>query len=120
MHVLNTFVILVLAVLFFGTIFGIFYLYFTSRTRERLAMIQNGLDPNTFKPRRTNLKYGMVIFSVVLGMTLGDVLGRVNGYAIGVPLGVMLGGLSLVIYYFIIDKRLNKNKPVDHLGDLQG
>lgn len=111
MPVLNTFVILVLAVLFFGTIFGICYLYFTSRTRERLAIIQSGQDPNMFKPRRTNLKYGMVIFSVVLGMTLGDVIGRVNGYAIGVPLGVMLGGLSLIIYYFIIEKQLNKKSP---------
>ena len=108
MPTLSTLVIFLLALLFFGTIFGIFYLYFTSRTRERLALIERGMDPNTFKPRRANLKYGLVIFSVVLGMTLGDLMGRVNGYAIGVPLGVMLGGLSLIIYYFIIDKRLGK------------
>ncbi|MDB5262673.1 MAG: rane protein [Adhaeribacter sp.] len=114
----NILVILVLAILFFGTIFGIFYLYFTSRTRERLALIQSGLDPNTFKPRRTNLKYGMVIFSVVLGMVLGDVMGRVNGYAIGVPLGIMLGALSLILYYFIIDKPLDKNQQRNRLDEL--
>ena len=115
---LSIFVFLVVAVLFFGTIFGIFYLYFTSRTRERLALIQSGMDPNTFKPRRTNLKYGMVIFSVVLGMVLGDIMGRVNGYAIGVPLGIMLGALSLIVYYFIIDKRLDKKQQGNNLNDL--
>ena len=47
--------IVLVAILFFGTIFGIFYLYFTSRTRERLALIERGLDPNFFKPRRTML-----------------------------------------------------------------
>lgn len=116
MPVLSTFVILVLAVLFFGTIFGIFYLYFTSRTRERLAIIQSGLDPNMFKPRRNNLKYGMVIFSVVFGMVVGDLIPF--RYAIGVPLGVMLGALSLIVYYFIIEKRLNKNKNATNLPDL--
>jgi hypothetical protein len=116
MPVLSTFVILVLAVLFFGTIFGIFYLYFTSRTRERLALIQSGMDPNTFKPRRNNLKYGMVIFSVAFGMVLGDLIPF--RYAIGVPLGIMLGALSLIVYYFIIDKRLDKNKEGKELNDL--
>ncbi|QNF32906.1 hypothetical protein HUW51_09235 [Adhaeribacter swui] len=96
--------IVIVAILFFGTIFGICYLYFTSRTRERLALVERGLDPNFFRPRRTALKYGMLIFSVVLGMTIGDMIPF--RYAIGVPLGVMLGGLSLILYYFIIDKRL--------------
>ncbi|PSR55615.1 hypothetical protein AHMF7605_19940 [Adhaeribacter arboris] len=98
--------IVIVAILFFGTIFGICYLYFTSRTRERLALVERGLDPNFFRPRRTALKYGMVIFSVVLGMTLGDLIPF--RYPVGVPLGVMLGGLSLIVYYFIIDKRLDK------------
>ena len=114
---LSIFVILVLAVLFFGTIFGIFYLYFTSRTRERLALIQSGMDPNTFKPRRSYLKYGMVIFSVVFGMVLGDMMPF--RYAIGVPLGIMLGALSLIAYYFIIDKRLDKKQQANNLNDLQ-
>ncbi|QMU31171.1 DUF6249 domain-containing protein [Adhaeribacter radiodurans] len=96
--------IVIVAILFFSTIFGICYLYFTSRTRERLALVERGLDPNFFRPRRTALKYGMVIFSVLLGMTIGDFIPW--RYAIGVPLGVMFGGLSLIAYYFIIDKRL--------------
>lgn len=109
MPVLSSLALFILAVLFFGTIFGIFYLYFTSRTRERLALIERGMDPNTFKPRRANLKYGLVIFSVVFGMTLGDFIGREPfGYPIGVPLGIMLGGLSLIVYYFISNKRLGK------------
>ncbi len=106
--------VLTLAVLFCGTAFGIAYLYFTARTRERLALIAKGLDPNTFRPRRTNLKYGLLISSVVLGMLVGDLIGREPfGYPIGVPLGVILGGVSLIAYYFIIDKRL----PADPAGN---
>ena len=56
------------------------------------------------------LKYGMVIFSVVFGMTVGDLI-QVR-YSIGVPLGVMLGGLSLIAYYFIIEKRLDKRDEI--------
>lgn len=107
--------VLTLAVLFCGTAFGIAYLYFTARTRERLALIAKGLDPNMFRPRRTNLKYGLLVSSVVLGMVVGDLTGQelFGGYPIGVPLGAILGGLSLIVYYFIVDKRL----PADQAGD---
>ena len=105
-NVFGPVLIVIVAILFFGTIFGICYLYFTSRTRERLALIERGLDPGFFRPRRTLLKYGLVIFSVMFGITIGDLIPF--RYPIGVPLGVMLGGLSLIVYYFIIEKQLNK------------
>ena len=53
--------IVLVAILFFGTIFGIFYLYFTSRTRDRLALIERGFAPNFFKPSSTMLTSGRVI-----------------------------------------------------------
>jgi hypothetical protein len=109
-----------LALLLCGTVFGIAYLYFTARTRERLALIAKGMDPNTFRPRRTNLKYGMLIASVVLGTLIGDLIGRKPfGYSIGVPLGAILGGISLVVYYFIIDRRLTSQERRDRLDNEQ-
>ncbi|UOQ68719.1 hypothetical protein [Hymenobacter volaticus] len=108
---LSPLIVLTLALLLCGTAFGIAYLYFTARSRERLALIARGLDPNTFRPRRTNLKYGMLVSSVVLGTLLGDLIGRQPfGYPIGVPLGVLLGGISLIVYYFIVDKRLTNRE----------
>lgn len=104
-------IIVTLTLLVCGTIFGIAYLYFTARTRERLALIARGMDPNTFRPRRTNLKYGMLVSSVVLGTLLGDLLGREPfGYPIGPPLGVFLGGISLIVYYFVVDKQLTNRE----------
>jgi hypothetical protein len=111
-------ILITLTLLLCGTVFGIAYLYFTARSRERLALIARGLDPNTFRPRRTNLKYGMLVSSVVLGTLIGDFLGRQPfGYPIGVPLGVFLGGISLVVYYFIVDKRLTSREKSNALED---
>ena len=110
----NSFTLLIVALLFFGTIFGVAYLYFTARTRERLALIERGMDPNTFKARRANLKYGMVIVAVVSGTLLGDLFGpEPFGFSIGVPLGVLLGGLSLIIYYLIINRQASYKGPLD-------
>ena len=41
----------VLAVIF-GTFFGIFYLYFSTRNKERLALIEKGVDAKIFMLRR--------------------------------------------------------------------
>ena len=104
----------ILTLLLCATVFGIAYLYFTARSRERLALIARGMDPNTFRPRRTNLKYGLLVSSVVLGMLVGDFIGREPfGYPIGLPLGALLGGLSLIVYYFIVDKRLNNSEKAN-------
>ncbi|MBC6608951.1 hypothetical protein H8B13_19185 [Hymenobacter sp. BT188] len=111
MELFNSFTLLIVPVLFFGTIFGIAYLYFTARTRERLALIDKGLDPNTFHVRRRTLKIGMVVTAVVTGTLIGDWIGREPfGYPIGVPLGVLLGGLSLVVYYFVINRQIDKRE----------
>ena len=37
----------VLAVIF-GSIFGVFYLYFSTRNKERLALIEKGADASIF------------------------------------------------------------------------
>ncbi|MDF7814740.1 DUF6249 domain-containing protein [Hymenobacter sp. YC55] len=107
-----------LTLLLCSTVFGVAYLYFTARTRERLALIARGMDPNTFRPRRTNLKFGMLVSSVVLGTLLGDLIGRQPfGYPIGVPLAAFLGGISLIVYYFIIDKRLNSRDKANGIDN---
>lgn len=38
----------VVIALIFGTIFGVFYLYFSTRNKERLALIEKGADASIF------------------------------------------------------------------------
>ncbi|WP_339841429.1 DUF6249 domain-containing protein [uncultured Maribacter sp.] len=39
---------IIIPIVFFGSIFGIFYLYISSRNRERLALIEKGADASIF------------------------------------------------------------------------
>jgi hypothetical protein len=43
---MGSFVFFLLIILILLTIFGIFYLYISSKNKERLALIEKGMDPN--------------------------------------------------------------------------
>ena len=66
---------------FFATVFGICYLFFTSRNRERLAMIERGINPKIFKK-----DYKQVSFFTILLLNAGLL-------AIGIGVAILLGGL---------------------------
>ena len=42
----GSFIFILLIVLVLLTVFGIFYLYISSKNKERLALIEKGMDPN--------------------------------------------------------------------------
>jgi flagellar biosynthesis protein FliQ len=67
----------------FIIIFGIFYLHFTTRNKERLALIEKGGDASMFfgkKPKRSGIVGKMVVLNFATLL-------------IGVGLGVFVGGL---------------------------
>lgn len=53
--------IAVLAIIF-GCIFGVFYLFFSTRNKERLALIEKGVDASIFMrgPQKTSFSAGKV------------------------------------------------------------
>jgi hypothetical protein len=58
---------------FFIMIFGIVYL----NKREKLAMIERGMDPRTYKPQSApyqNLKWGLLLIGAGLGLFLAFIL----------------------------------------------
>lgn len=72
-------------VAFFISIFGVFYLFITTRNRERMAMIEKGVDPALFsnirepralKSRSTGsgikftLKAGMLFIGIGIGFVI--------------------------------------------------
>lgn len=58
---------------FFAMIFGIVYLY----KRERMAMIERGMDPRSYKPQSApyqNLKWGLLLIGSGIGLFLAFIL----------------------------------------------
>lgn len=65
---------LVVMVSFFGSIFGIYYLYITSRNKERLALIEKGADASIFfstKKQVTPIWKVLILNLAVLLMGIG-------------------------------------------------
>lgn len=99
----------------FALIFGIFYM----RNRERMAMIERGMDPRMNRPKPApweNLKWGLLLVGSGLGLFLAFLLDR-NMYssnsdenaAIYFALIGIFGGIGLIISYRIEKKELHDN-----------
>ena len=102
----------------FATIFGIMYVHYTTRNKERLALIEKGADASLFNTgtdgqksifnwSRFTLKIGMLFMGVAVGIIVGAILNSFNIMDEGADYTSMIfffGGLSLVLFY-ILDKR---------------
>jgi uncharacterized protein YybS (DUF2232 family) len=98
----------------FGTIFGILYVFLTTRNKERLALIEKGADAsilNTGKKNKTHaLKFGMFLTGIAIGLLLGNLIAettRIKEEIAYFSMTFLCGGLSLIIFYFI-EKKLIK------------
>jgi len=102
---------------FFAMIFGIFYLY----KREKMAMIERGMDPRRYKPQSApfqNLKWGLLLVGSGLGLFLAYVLDSfvfVNKFdndnpAIYFALIAMFGGAGLLASFIVEKKDVDKEK----------
>ncbi|EHQ26836.1 DUF6249 domain-containing protein [Mucilaginibacter paludis] len=104
----------------FALIFGIVYLH----KREKMAMIERGMDPRAYKtqpmpaPYR-NLKWGLLLIGSGLGLFLAYLLDHTvfthsqdENEAIYFSLIGIFGGIGLVISY-LVEKRETIDKKVD-------
>jgi hypothetical protein len=105
----------------FAMIFGIVYL----GKRERMAMIERGMDPRRYKPQSApfqNLKWGLLLIGAGTGLFLAYLLDHtvfknVGGdfdndanVAIYFALIAIFGGLGLFLSYRIEKKEVDKEK----------
>lgn len=96
---------------FFTTIIVISYLYFSSRHKIRMALIQHGKEASIFKESTngsSSLKYGMLSVGLGLGLLLGSIIDGFYASDNPVPyfsMMLMLGGAGLILYYVIIRKK---------------
>ncbi len=96
------FVLLVVLVLL--TLFGIVYIYITSKSKERLALIEKGMDPNLARSDFW-VQTGIIGSGAALGLIVGDKIP--GGY--GPLIAIILAGAGLVIYN-ILKRREKRNK----------
>lgn len=112
---------LVAFIALFATVFGIMYVHYTTRNKERMALIEKGADASLFNTGREGIKWafnwnkftlklGMLFMGIALGIIAGAILSREGMFYEGAIYPAMIfffGGLSLVMYY-IIDRKNSK------------
>ena len=103
---------------FFAMIFGVIYLY----KRERMAMIERGMDPRRYKTQSApyqTLKWGLLLIGAGLGLLLANIISRTvfktadyddENVAIYFALIAIFGGLGLFAS-FRIEKKEVDNRP---------
>jgi len=90
---------------FFGCVGLILYMYFKTRHKERMALIENGQDASVFKQsdnRQSNLKWGLISISIGIALFLGHFLEEYTAMDDGAgyfPLIFIFGGAALIYHY---------------------
>ncbi len=104
---------------FFGVIFGIFYLYISARNKERLALIEKGAEASIFysKDRRVTPIWKVIIINLaflLMGIGAGTLIAEGIVQA-GMDEDVarpgtifLMAGIALFIGYYVTSK-LNKD-----------
>ena len=72
---------------FFGSIFGIVYIYFTTRHRERMALIEKGASPEIFKST----------FRGAFGSWMSSFMLKLGLASVGISLGILSGSILYAI-----------------------
>lgn len=101
---------LLVSIAAFAGIFGIVYVFLMTRHKERMSMLEKGVDPSTFAPRPGSsgtLKFGMFFVGIALGILIGNVLEDafgVDGEVAFLSMVFLFGGVSLIANH-LIDKK---------------
>lgn len=99
---------------FFLAIFAILYVYWTTRTKERLALVEKGLDAGIFKGECSQLslvKWGIFLIAVGFGVLGGFALSNVMNEVVAFFTAILvLGGVGLIIAYVVTSKLLKKRE----------
>lgn len=100
------------------------YVYFTTRTKVKLALIESGRDASIFRGsgqsvnRLLTLKQGVICLMAGLGLIVGAFFEKVTNWpepvAYLVPLLLFIGS-GLVGFYLFFNKQVDKDRMSDEL-----
>ncbi len=116
MSMLESLVPILAIICTFGSLSFFVYMFYTSRHRERMAMIQQGKDPMQYKVQMQKtesnrlLKIGILFASFGLGLVAGWALelGGVPSETAYFAMIFMFGGFGMIIYHLSQRKQRNK------------
>jgi hypothetical protein len=98
----NSFFFILLIILVLLTVFGIAWLYITSKTKERLALIEKGMNPNLARSDFW-IQVGVIAGGAAFGLMAGDLVPGEFGPLVA----IFFAGAGLVLYN-IVRKRQSK------------
>ncbi len=101
----NPFFFVLVIVLILLTLFGIVYLYVTAKSKERLALIEKGMDPNLAKSDFWT-QVGIIGGGAASGLIAGDKIP--GGY--GPLLAIFFAGGGVTIYNIIRNSKARQIK----------
>ncbi|MBM2816233.1 MAG: rane protein [Ignavibacteria bacterium] len=106
----------------FGSIFGIMYIFLTTRNKERMALIEKGADPMIFRhEHKFSAKYFLLkIACISIGIGIGIIKGSflVWFFKMEQPIAYTsmiftFAGIGLLVS-FIIQNRMEKKKNLEN------
>jgi predicted MFS family arabinose efflux permease len=100
---------------FFATIVLIVYIFYTSRNKERLALINKGVGAEIFNKIPQASLFSFKIGFFLIGIGIGSLIGNIVAVNTALQQGVayfsmilLFGGASLVIFH-LLEKRIVQN-----------
>ena len=98
----------------FGAIFGIAYLHYSTRNKERLALIEKGMDAGIFKQHKETapiwkvliLNLALLLMGIGIGILIALLLQETIGYNDALYPGVifLMAGTGLLTGFFLTRK----------------
>ena len=98
----------------FIVVFGIFYLYYNTRNKERLALIEKDKDVSVFfskRPSKSNMVWkivipnlGLIAIGVGTGILFGSFLNHVAGMEEEIAISAsifLMSGIGLLVGFFM-------------------
>lgn len=93
----------------FATIFGVSYVYLTTRNKERLALIERGADASLFNSGKRRsmgsivLNLALLAIGIGIGVLVGAGLNQTGmDEDVSFPASIFIfGGLGLVVSFFV-------------------
>lgn len=104
-------------VFFFSSIMLLIIMYFTTRHKERLALLEYDRDASVFtkekQVRRSTLKWGLVLAGAGLGLFLGSVFAEfgLNEDTVTAAFLFMGAGAGLLGYY-LLSRKADQDNPL--------
>lgn len=102
----------------FAAIFGVFYLFLMTRNRERMALIEKGADASLFNTGKkvTWGSFALVTGMLFLGIGLGVIIAAIIASTtvireeVAYPSMIFLFAGAGLVYYFFLARKLNKKQ----------